>query len=146
MNLLIWQFDLFLFSRRLLCALLLFTHIHLLSRTTRANFSQSWYCNKASLCEVHSNKGLYPIQRKDNSLIAKMHWGLLKIFSWKPQGHFNQTWHKASFLKETEVCSNEWPSPVSRGDNSNIPVVKMYWQLLKMFKLRSLPFPRKDDH
>ena len=61
--------------------------------------------------QVCSNEGPRLFPRGDNYEIVKIHWR-----NWKNlllQNHWanlNQTWHKASWVKGIQVCSNEEPA------------------------------------
>ena len=56
---------------------------------------------------------------------------------------FNPTWHKASLVKETLVCSNEGPWAVPREDNNKR--VKTFLQNLKVFSRTTGPISTKLD-
>ena len=60
-----------------------------------------------------------PFPRGDNNVIMKFHWQNLKIFSWitGPISTTKKLGTKHCWMKGIQVCSNELPCPISRGNN-----------------------------
>jgi hypothetical protein len=50
--------------------------------------------------------------------------------------HFNQNWHKSSWGKGIQNCSNEGQHPCPRGDNSNL-TGKVHWKFVKLIFSRT---------
>ena len=104
---------------------------HLSWKNHRANFNQTW--QKASLGKGDSNfsnEEPCPFPRGDKE-IPKIHWRPLK----NHRANFNQTWHLASLGDEDSSLFKWRATPFSKGDNNEI--VKIHWQTLKIFFLRT---------
>ena len=81
--------------------------------------------------QVCLNENSLNFPRLDNYKIATIHWS----FPPKPNGNFNQTWHKTSLDKGNSNCSNEGPRPFQKRDNYEI--VKVHWRNLRIFFSRT---------
>ena len=73
--------------------------------------------------------------RGDDYEIVKIQWQNFKIFFYRTTGQIlTKLGTKYSWVKGIQVCSNEGPRPIPRGDNS-----KKYEMLLKIFFQKSSP-------
>ena len=71
--------------------------------------------------QICSNEGPCTFPRADNYQIAKIHERTLKIFSLRTTGPIStKLGTKHPWVKGTQVCSNEGPGPIPRGNNKEI--------------------------
>ena len=61
-----------------------------------------------------------PCPKVDNYKIAKFIDKFKESILQNHWANFNYTWHKTSWMKEIQVCSNEGPCPCPRVDNYKI--------------------------
>jgi hypothetical protein len=109
-----------------------FYNFDFLSRTTGPILTRLW----GEEFQVSSNEGDCPFPRGDNNESVKIHWKFLKIFFSRTscpnsmQLSTNYPW-----VKGIQLCSNEGPGPLQRGDNCKN--VKMGCGHLKIFFSRT---------
>ena len=121
------------------CPSVNFPQFHLLLQKHSANFNQTYH--KASLgdgIQVSSNEGKRSFSRGDtyNYEIAKINWRYLKILFFRiTESISTKLGTKHHWVLGIQVCSNERPCPIPRGDNYEI--AKTHWRNSNIFFSRT---------